>query len=276
MIVRTGYTAKDVAKLLDLPPHRVRSFIQAGLVDANRGSRGEYRISFQSLVLLRAAKDLASARVPQRRIKKALKQLRDDLPADGSLSGLQIAAEADRVVVHDGTKRWNPESGQLHFNFDVADLARRAAPIAKRQAQEARGAQDLSADDWDEMAGDWEAPAPDEARRAYRRALDLDPDHADAHVNLGRIHHEMGELAPAEYHYRAALQTDPDEATAAFNLGVVLEDRNRPADALAVYEKVLHADPAHADAHYNAAGLCKRLGRHAEALRHLKSYKELC
>jgi len=264
-----GYTVRDVAKLLGLSPSQVRGW--AGLVDAGRGPRGEYRFTFQALVLLRAAKHLAESRVPKRRIRAAIRHLRDSLPEGRELSELEIGAEGDRVIVHDGSKRWNPESGQLHFSFDVAELARRAAPLARRQAREARDLEGLSADDWYAMGCDLESPAPAEAREAYRRALELEPGHADAHVNLGRLLHEAGELEAAEAHYRAA----PDDATALFNLGVVLEDRGRLAEARAAYDGALRIDPDNADAHHNAAGVCERLGDREGALAHWNGYRRL-
>ncbi|MHC4731341.1 MAG: tetratricopeptide repeat protein [Planctomycetota bacterium] len=273
MVAARGYSALDAAKLLDLSVDQVRSFARAGLVEAERGPRREYRFSFQDLVLLRVARDLSAARIPRRRIRRSLAQLKASLPSGRSLSGVRIAAEQDHVVVHDGSKRWSPESGQLHFSFEVAELVRRAAPLAQRQAA-ALGAADLSVDAWYEFACEMEAPAPDAARDAYRRVLRLDPDHVDARVNLGRLLHEAGEPGAAEEQYLRALAVRED-ATAAFNLGVALEDQERLADALAAYERALRADPAHADAHFNAAGLCRRIGRHADALRHLKRYREL-
>jgi len=270
----TGYTVRDVAQLLDLSPAQVRSFARTGLVPAARGPKGAYRFSFQDLVLLRAARGLVGARIPRPRIRRALEHLRDSLPSGRSLSGIQIDAEGDQVVVHDGTRRWSPESGQMHFRFEVDDLAAKAGPLARQRAREVP-AEEFDAEGWYELACDLEMPAPEEARRAYRRALALDPRHADAHVNLGRMLHEAGELALAEGHYRSALGVEPDDATAAFNLGVVLEDRDRPEEALLAYERALLADPDHADAHFNAARLHERLGRRPEALRHLQSYRKL-
>lgn len=273
MVGVRGYSALDAATLLDWNVEQVRSFARAGLVEARRGPRREYRFSFQDLVLLRVARDLSAARIPRRRIRRSLAQLKASLPRGRSLSGVRIAAEQDRVVVHDGSKRWNPESGQLHFSFEVAELVRRVAPLAERQAAAAHAA-DLSADAWYEFACEMEAPAPAAAQDAYRRALRLDPDHVDARVNLGRLLHEDGDPRAAAAQYRRALAARED-ATAAFNLGVALEDQGRPADALAAYERALAVDPAHEDAHFNAAGLCRRLGHHADALRHLNRYREL-
>jgi tetratricopeptide (TPR) repeat protein len=275
VVAGAGYTAADVARLLDLSAGQVRAWARDGLVGAGRGARGEYRFSFQDLVLFRVARELLGAHVPRRRIRRALASLKGRLPTGRSLSALRIGAEGDRVVVHDGARRWNPESGQLHFTFDVADLAREAAPLARAQARAARSQGGLSADDWYDLGCDLEAPAPDEARQAYERALALEPAHHEAHINLGRLLHEGGDPLGAEAHYRAALSARPEDATAAFNLGVALEDLGRPADALAAYEQALAADPSLADAHYNAAGLCERLGRHEEALRHLMRCREM-
>ena len=57
----------------------------------------------------------------------------------------------------------------------------------------------MSADDWYDTALDLEAVAPDEAVTAYHEALALEPGHADAHVNVGRILHEQGDLSEAEF-----------------------------------------------------------------------------
>ena len=175
--------------------------------------------------------------------------------------------------------------GQTIINFGVSSLAAKAAPFARRAAAEAReSAEELEAEDWYELACELELTAPDEAVDAYRRTLELDAGHADAHLNLGRLLHEQGDFAAAEKHYRAAIEAGggtadypggSGEATARFNLGVVLEDQERVDEAEHAYLAVLEDDPAYADAHYNLAGLYERLDRRDAALRHLKSYKSL-
>ena len=216
-----GYAAKDVAKLLGLTPTQVRAFARSGFLQQGRASRGEFRFSFPDLVLLRAAKGLAEARIPLARITRALRKLRQQLPAGRPLSAVRITAEGDRIVVHDGATAWNPESGQVLFDFAVSELATRAAPLARRAAQAARDAEaDMGADEWYDLGFDLEAVDVSEARDAYRRALELDPHHADAHVNLGRLLQEGGEAAQAASHYLLALAVRAKDATAWFNLGI--------------------------------------------------------
>jgi class 3 adenylate cyclase len=123
--------------------------------------------------------------------------------------------------------------------------------------------------------GIFEDEEPAAARAHYRRALELSPGHADAHVNLGRLLHEAGETGLAADHYEAALRARPDDAIAAFNLGVALEDLGRREEAIDAYEQAVAADPSCADAHYNASRLYESAGRGAPALRHLRAYRAL-
>jgi tetratricopeptide (TPR) repeat protein len=276
MALVKGYTSQDAAKLLGLSIAQVRAFARDGFLTPGRGRHGELQFSFQDLVILRTAKGLVAARIATRRIRGALKRLRAQLPRGRSLAELHIAAEGDRIVVSDGETTWSPESGQMQLDFAVAELATKAAPMARRAAKAARDAEDeLSAEDWYELGLELEVATPAEARDAYRRALELDAHHADAHVNLGRLLHEQGLVEEAERHYRLALREAPNHATAAYDLGIALEDLGRPADAIEAYRAALVTDPRLADAHYNIARLYEKVGKKAAALRHFSAYRRL-
>src|SRR5256886_4092136 len=217
-----GYNSRDVARLLGLTVAQVRGFARDGFLTPpprpGRGVRRRLQFSFQDLVILRTAKALVAARIPTRRIRRALKQLRQQLPRGRSLAELRITAEGDRIMVSDGYTAWNPESGQTHLAFAVSDLATRAAPIARRAAQAARAAEgDLDAEDWYELGLELEAVEPGEAPAASRRPPELDAHHADAHVNLGRLLHEQGMIEEAERDYRLALRGKPEHPPAALH-----------------------------------------------------------
>ena len=49
----------------------------------------------------------------------------------------------------------------------------------------------------------------------YREAIEMDPEYPDAHLNLGRLLHEQGEVGEAEQCYRRAVELQPDEPVAA-------------------------------------------------------------
>jgi tetratricopeptide (TPR) repeat protein len=263
-----GYGAREVAKMLGLSVGQVRAYVRAGFLEPERGPRGELRFSFQDLVLLRTAKGLVSARIPPRRVRSALRKLKEQLPEGRPLRAVHIRAEGDRIVVGDGRAHWSPESGQVLFDFGAQELARKVAPLQRR-------ARDGDASDWYERACDLEESAPDEAAEAYRRALQLDPLLADAHVNLGRLVHEAGDARAAAEHYRKAIELRPESVIALFNLGVALEDLRMPDEAVLAYRTALAADAGCADAHYNLAHLYEVLGEPAAALRHLRTYRKL-
>jgi tetratricopeptide (TPR) repeat protein len=271
-----GYGVREVSSILGLSATQVRSYVRAGFLRPTRGVRGSLRFSFQDLLVLRTAQGLVAARIPPRRVRTALRRLREQLPVGRPLTGVHVVAEGDRIVVHDGAARWQPESGQVLFDFGAGEIAERAAPLVSRPQDTAPSpTRGLTADDWYEWACELEDGAPDQAREAYRRALELEANHAGALVNLGRLLHAAGAPGVAEAHYRRALAICPDDPTAAFNLGVVLEDQGRFDDALAAYEDAVRIDPSSADAHYNAALLHERRGNEAAALRHLKIYRRL-
>lgn len=266
-----SYSVREVAAMMGLTPSQVRAYAAKGFLEPERGSRGELRFGFRDLIVLRTAGELVAAHIPQRKVRRALERLREQLPAGRTLTGVRISADGERVVVRDGEAVWNPESGQSLFDFSVEEIEAAAPPVGDFAANE----QELDADAWYDLACDLESSSPEEARAAYQRAIELDPDHSDAHVNLGRVLHEEGAPLAAQQHYRRALETDPSHPTAAFNLGVALEDLGRLNEARNAYLRALELDPDNADAHYNLAGLYERRGDKQGALRHLKEYRRL-
>jgi tetratricopeptide (TPR) repeat protein len=232
------YSSKDVAGLLGMSVPQVRAQARAGFLRPERGPRRAYRFSFQDLVLLRCAKTLAEARIPARRVRRALRRLRKQLPQGRSLTEIRIAAENGRIVVRDGMSAWNPESGQLHLDFKPG---RRALPTT----------------------------APKPAKKAPR----TDP--ADAHVARGRRLYEENEVTDAVLEFRKALAIKRHHPRAAYHLGVALEDLGKGNEAIDAYRRAVESDPFFAEAHFSLARLYEKAGKKTAARRHLKSYREL-
>lgn len=273
-----AFSAEQVAGLLGLTLAQIRGYVRAGVIAPARGPRGEWCFSFQDLVFLRVVKGLAGSRVPPRRVRQALRHLREQLPEGRPLSGVRLAALGGDVVARERDRVWSPATGQYWLDFDAAasEAPDAALPLpSAKVSEEAPVALTATADGWYAIGSELEDGDAEQARGAYERALALDPHHADAHVNLGCLEHEAGRLEQAERHYRAALAVRPGDATAAFDLGVVLEDLGRLEDARAAYERSLAAAPGSADAHYNLARLHDRLGDSAGAIRHLRAYRSL-
>jgi tetratricopeptide (TPR) repeat protein len=130
----------------------------------------------------------------------------------------------------------------------------------------------MTADNWYNLALDLEGVATERATESYGRAITLHPSHVHAHLNLGRLLHEAGEIASTEVHYRQALSANPESALAAFNLEVALEDLGREGEAIEACERALRFELDTASAHYNVSRLYEKRGLTKEALRHLADY----
>ena len=106
----------------------------------------------------------------------------------------------------------------------------------------------------------------DEAIACYRRAVELKPDFAVAHNNLGVAFKEQGKLDEAVICYRRALALKPDYAEAHNNLGVAFKQQGKPDDAVACYRRALELKPNYAVAYSNLGIAFKEQGKLDEAV----------
>jgi DNA-binding transcriptional MerR regulator len=268
------FDTAQAARIVGLPLGRLRQCVRAGLVAPERDGRGRLRFDFLDLVLLRTTRALLEQRVPLTKIGRVLRSLRRQI-GDRPLTRLSVFKDGARVVAWDGSSRWQPESGQLLFNFDADRVARKHASVAKLPEPQKTRLPSLTSEQWCDLAMDIEDSSPLEARAAYHHALDLDPENVVARINLGRLLHGDGNLVGAEAHFRDAVRHDPTYALAWYNLGVVLEDAHRPDEALPCYESAVQHDAKLADAHWNLSLLYEKAGRHQDAIRHLAVYRRL-
>ncbi len=238
--------------------------------------------AFRDLVVLRAIVSLVDKGIPLQRIRRNLEILRDRLPElDDPAAALRLWDEAsDRIVVrHDG--RLEEAGGQLLLEFDanessesmaVASLAQHEDPT-HRGLGEARG--DALA--WFERGCELDAEASNwtEAVEAYEKALEIEPDYADAYCNLGAVRYNQGKRAEARRAFEACLARAADHVEANFNLANVLEEEGEDGAALSHYRRALAADPLYPDLHINLALLYEKLGREKPACDHWRRYLQL-
>ena len=286
-----SYSVRDVERVLQLSRSTIQGLIDGGFVKPARGPRRQYQFSFQDLIVLRAARALTQAKVSRKRIHKALKELRRDLPEEMPLSGISITAVGDRVVVREGKSRWQVDDGQYVLGLDVSvdegelhvvevppATAFEKSPPAPRQRPESAsepGLDPTDSDDWFATGVELEEIDPRKAQEAYERAVAVDPAHLAAWTNWGRLAHEQGQLKKAENIYRRALSHVQADSVLMFNLGVVLEDLGRTRAALEAYQQAITEDPTLADCHFNLARLYETFGQPQHAIRHLGQYRRL-
>ncbi len=95
-------------------------------------------------------------------------------------------------------------------------------------------------------AGKW-----DGAIEQYRKALDLNPEYADARLNLGVALFRKGQVDEAIEQYQAALRLHPQYADAHIDLGVALFRKGRVDQAIEQYQTALKLNPDSVDALVN-------------------------
>jgi tetratricopeptide (TPR) repeat protein len=267
------YTLRHIEDMLGLGRSVVTGLIGAGFVTPARGSRNEYRFTFQDVVLLRTAHALRSAHVPPRRLLRSLKELRTKLPASVPLSGLRIKAVGNEVAVREAGADWEVQSGQLLMDFEVTPARGLISFLELTPPAQSPGA--ASAQALFDAAERIEADDPAAAEASYRGALQADPGHACSAINLAALLCETGRCEQALDVCDAALVHSPADLQLLFNKAVALEDLGRVFDALATYERCIEQGAQDADAHFNAARLHHQLGQQQQALRHFNAYRRL-
>src|SRR5947209_1948166 len=155
-----SYTVREVSAMLGLSAAQIRAYAARGVLKPERGARGELRFGFEDLVILRTAGELAE-HLPERRVRRVLRRLREQLPEKQSLTGVRLAAEGERVIMREGESVCNAESGQKLFDFN-----HRAA--AAPRALDAPPFPESDPEELFELALDLEITSPDEARGAYQ------------------------------------------------------------------------------------------------------------
>jgi tetratricopeptide (TPR) repeat protein len=117
-----------------------------------------------------------------------------------------------------------------------------------------------------ELAGSISPLAPlDAAVECYRRALELKPDYAEAHYNLGNVLLWQGKLPEASECYRCALALDPSQAQFHYRLGDVHFRLGRWTEASECYQRVVELLPKCAEVHYKLGNVRLRQGDLEEA-----------
>ena len=269
----SGYTTRDVAEIVGLNTDQVRHYVRRKLVQPTRGERGEYRFSFQDVVLIRTAKGLVDASVTTRKAYRALVKLKAELAQVHSLSAVRIFADGSSIVMRDEQNLWEVETGQSTIDFSalargtgLAKQSTKGGPNSTDARQYNRlehlGSDQIELDAADRSPGgsnNWsterstETLADNVARIANRHVHDATQSQeldTDEWYNLGL---DLEEVEPdkAPDAYKQSIRLDPKNADAHVNLGRLYQLSNNLKFAKRHYELALTARPGHQLALYN-------------------------
>lgn len=227
--------------------------------------------SFFDLIQLKKVRDLRAKRVRPAVIRESLQAMQKQVAGmENPLLEASAYPVGSRIVFRHSGKAMEPIAGQFLFDFSAKEILQakprlRAVPGAENAAE--LFAQGVSLE---------EDPARhEEAIDLYKRALEMEPQHAAAHINLGTLYYNRRDYAAAERHYRAAITADARYALAYFDLGNVLDETGRLQEAVGSYRQAIQLAPTYADAHYNLALAYEKLRQPRMALRHWRAYVRL-
>jgi tetratricopeptide (TPR) repeat protein len=265
------YGLRELTRVLALTPKRVAQLKRLELLR-------EASYSFRDLAALRVAAALLDAGASVRQIREALTALRRQDPGlEHPLTEVRFIVEGQRLLAQSDRVRFDPRSGQMVLDLDVAGLKSDTDAALRTGLVRPLAPPVEQAETWFERAAECDDdPARwDEAIEAYRRVVAIDPTYAAAWNNLGLLLHRVGQYREARAAYEAALKQDPRCCESAYNLGSLDEDEGRIEDAVGHYRRALDLSPDYADAHFNLAAALARAGRPGDAVKHWQRYLEL-
>jgi len=117
--------------------------------------------------------------------------------------------------------------------------------------------------------------AIDEMRHFVGRALELDPDMADAYVSQASLRLLEWDWTGSEQSFHRAIALNPNDTLAHLWYGFLLDGLGRQEENLAERRKALELDPLSWNANAGVGGALGALGRHDEAIQHLRAAMEL-
>jgi arylsulfatase A-like enzyme/tetratricopeptide (TPR) repeat protein len=197
--------------------------------------------------------------------REILQRRRDTADAYRGLAALlwELGQPAEAIATLDAALRQGaaPRDLQVRLGIYLAEsgAAARAIPLLEALPQDDTEVLNALGIAYGQSSRD------EDARRAFRRALDLDPTSGLAWQNLGLLQLRAGELGEAEASLRRALGIDPTLAGASTTLGVVLSRTGRRGEAIEAWKRAVDIDPTSLDALYNLTIELSEAGRRDEA-----------
>lgn len=113
-----------------------------------------------------------------------------------------------------------------------------------------------------------------QAAPELQAALADNPNDEKAHLLIGESAAKRGDTKSAFSEDSRAVELQPDDADALVELGKVLMTMNENAKAQEIFERAVKADPTNTVAHYRLSMLYRRQGKTAEAAQQMSDYKK--
>ena len=152
--------------------------------------------------------------------------------------------------------------GNSKYSHDVANLAYEEAVKACDEV--------IKQDQNDSVAWNYKGLAleaqskDDEAIQAYDKAIEINPQYAEAWFNKGCVLPEENDSIKA---YDKVIELDPKNAEAWFNKGITHGNQGNDDEAIKCYDEVIRLVPKNVNAWLNKANALSSLGKYDEAIK---------
>jgi serine/threonine protein kinase/TolB-like protein/Tfp pilus assembly protein PilF len=113
------------------------------------------------------------------------------------------------------------------------------------------------------------------AEREYQRAIDLNPNYALAHQNLGVMLNRIGRQSEGMAELRRALEIEPLSIVVNRLYGDILVNSRHYDEALTQLKKTVELDPSFPTTHASLASVYQLTGKYAESVESFAKYQEL-
>lgn len=266
------YSREDLLRILRVSSRQLSAWERAGLL----ASADSY--TFFDLLQVKKVRDLCARHVRPIEIRESLAAMQKQAAGmeNPLLEAGVFSAGHRRVGFRHEGRLLEPIAGQFMFDFSPQEKVVASVPATESAAPPNQPVALDVAEVFARGVALEEDPRNQlQAIATYERVLELDPEHAAAHINLGTLYYNRQDYKAAEEHYRHALHIDPKYALAHFDLGNVLDETGRVAEAIQTYLNALHLAPTYADAHYNLALAYEKMKEPRKALKHWQAYVRL-
>lgn len=260
------FNRTDVLRILHITPRQLAGWQRAGLVAVGES------FSFYDLLQLKKVRELRAKKVRPSMIRESLAAMQRQVNGmENPMLEATAFSVGSRVAYRHQGKTLEPIDGQFLIDFEETGTVVEAKKYSEAIAIATTAAEFFARG----VALEEDPNGQEEAIEAYGKVLDLDPEFAAAHINLGTIFYNLQDYIRAENHYRKAIECDTRYALAYFDLGNVLDETGRMGEAVAHYKTALQLAPTYADAHYNLALAYEKLKQPRKALMHWRAYVKL-
>ena len=111
--------------------------------------------------------------------------------------------------------------------------------------------------------------------KAYKKAIRINPEYADAYYNMGLSYHLLGHHTEAIEAFKQAIRIVPGYTKAHYSMGVTYGTLGRLTEAIRAIKQAIRIDPDDSTAHYNLGYAYLQFGDKGSALEQYKILKTL-